>query len=106
MSTKTTKTLHKRNLHNSRYDFELLIKSSKQLEPFVKENQYGDLSIDFSSNDAVLALNKALLKHYYQIEWNIPKKYLCPPIPGRVDYIHYLADLLSSSKTIADKGEY
>jgi len=97
LSTKTTKTLHKRNLHNSRYDFELLIKSSKQLEPFVKENQYGDLSIDFSSNDAVLALNKALLKHYYQIEWNIPKKYLCPPIPGRVDYIHYLADLLSSS---------
>ncbi|MGB5866901.1 MAG: 23S rRNA (adenine(1618)-N(6))-methyltransferase RlmF [Arcobacteraceae bacterium] len=106
MSTTTTKTLHKRNLHNSRYDFELLIKSSEQLAIFVKENQYGDLSIDFSSNDAVLALNKALLKHYYQIEWSIPKKYLCPPIPGRVDYIHYLADLLASSNSgVIPKGK-
>ena len=26
-----------------------------------------------------------------------PSGYLCPPIPGRVDYIHYLADLLAES---------
>lgn len=31
---------------------------------------------------------------FYQLEWSIPKKYLCSPIPGRVDYIHYIADLL------------
>jgi 23S rRNA (adenine1618-N6)-methyltransferase len=91
------KTLHPRNLHNERYDFEELIKSSKELNQYVKENKYGDLSIDFSSNDAVMALNKTLLKHFYQIDWAIPKKYLCPPIPGRVDYIHYIADLLSTS---------
>lgn len=95
--TTTSKTLHKRNLHNSRYDFDALIKSSKELASYVKENQYGDLSIDFSSNDAVLELNIALLKHFYQIDWQIPKKYLCPPIPGRVDYIHYIADLLATS---------
>lgn len=64
------------------------------LKEFVKENRYGDLSIDFHSNDAVLLLNKALLKYFYKIDWEIPKKYLCPPIPGRVDYIHYIADLL------------
>jgi 23S rRNA (adenine1618-N6)-methyltransferase len=57
-------------------------------------NKYGNLSIDFHSNEAVLALNKALLKYYYNIDWDIPKKYLCPPIPGRVDYIHYISDLL------------
>lgn len=95
--TTTSKTLHKRNLHNERYDFEELIKSSKNLAPYVKENKYEDLSIDFSSNEAVLELNTALLKYFYQIDWKIPKKYLCPPIPGRVDYIHYIADLLSSS---------
>jgi len=100
------KTLHPRNLHNKRYNFEELIKSSDKLSPYVKENKYGDLSIDFHSNDAVMALNEALLKHFYQIEWKIPKKYLCPPIPGRVDYIHYLADLLSlSNDGVLPKGE-
>jgi len=100
------KTLHPRNLHNERYDFSKLIKSSKQLEQYVKKNKYDDLSIDFHSNDAVIALNEALLKHFYQIDWKIPKKYLCPPIPGRVDYIHYIADLLSySNSEIIPKGK-
>jgi len=103
--TTTSKTLHKRNLHNTRYDFAKLISSSPNLRSYVKENQYGDLSIDFSSNDAVLELNIALLKHFYQIDWIIPKKYLCPPIPGRVDYIHYIADLLANSNSeIIPKG--
>jgi len=93
----TSKTLHTRNLHNTRYDFDALIKSSEELASYVKENKYGDLSIDFSSNDAVLELNRALLKHFYQVDWRIPKKSLCPPIPGRVNYIHYLADLLATS---------
>ncbi len=60
-------------------------------------NAYHDLSIDFFNPAAVKMLNKALLKHYYEIaNWNIPDDYLCPPIPGRADYIHHIADLLSS----------
>ena len=44
-------------------------------------------------------MNKALLAHYYDIaNWQIPEGYLCPPIPGRADYIHYIADLLTSAK--------
>ncbi len=43
-------------------------------------------------------LNAALLKYFYGIEnWQIPKGYLCPPVPGRADYIHYMADLLEDS---------
>jgi 23S rRNA (adenine1618-N6)-methyltransferase len=97
-NTKNTKTLHPRNFHNSRYDFNTLIKSQSSLKEFVKPNQYGDLSIDFANADAVIALNKALLSHFYGVKnWEIPKGYLCPPIPGRADYIHHLADLLASS---------
>lgn len=93
----TTKTLHPRNFHNDRYDFPTLIKSQNSLEEFVKPNKYGDLSIDFANPDAVIALNKALLSHFYGIKnWEIPKGYLCPPIPGRADYIHHIADLLAS----------
>ena len=90
-------TLHPRNKHQSRYDFELLIEANPELSAFVNLNKYGDKSIDFANPKAVKNLNKALLVHFYQIkEWDIPEGYLCPPIPGRADYLHYAADLLAS----------
>jgi len=94
----TEKTsLHERNLHRERYDFKLLTGSYKDLSKYIFINPYGDESIDFANPDAVKALNKALLKHFYGISfWDIPAGYLCPPIPGRADYIHYIADLLAS----------
>lgn len=89
--------LHARNRHRSRYDFPALIASSPELAAFVAENAWGDLSVDFADPAAVKALNRALLRHFYQIaEWDIPEGYLCPPIPGRADYLHHLADLLAS----------
>lgn len=90
-------SLHPRNLHRSRYDFPELIQTSPELEKYVSENPYGDLSINFSDPEAVKMLNKSLLMHFYGLqEWDIPVNYLCPPIPGRADYIHYLADLLAA----------
>ena len=90
--------LHPRNLHRSGYDFEALILACPELKPFVFTNKYETQTIDFSNADAVKLLNKALLKSNYSIlDWDIPPTYLCPPIPGRVDYIHYLADVLAVS---------
>jgi 23S rRNA (adenine1618-N6)-methyltransferase len=90
--------LHKRNKHRERYDFKLLIGSCPELAQFVTENKYGDETIDFFNAEAVKMLNKALLMQYYGLtHWDIPKDYLCPPIPGRADYIHHIADVLSSS---------
>jgi len=90
--------LHPRNRHRERYDFKQLIESCPELAPFVTLNAYNDESIDFFDPEAVKMLNKALLKHYYCISyWDIPENYLCPPIPGRADYIHHIADVLGSS---------
>lgn len=90
------KALHPRNKHGGRYDFAQLIASSPELAAFVKTNAYGDDSIDFADADAVRAINRALLKHFYKVDgWNLPAQYLCPPIPGRADYLHHLADLLA-----------
>jgi 23S rRNA (adenine1618-N6)-methyltransferase len=92
--------LHPRNLHRERYDFQALIKTSPALVTFVKRNEFGNYAIDFFNPEAVKALNQALLNHFYGIEnWEIPANYLCPPIPGRVDYLHYLADILGNQKT-------
>lgn len=88
--------LHPRNKHRERYDFKQLIESLPELAKFVILNKYNDLSINFFNPEAVKMLNKALLRFYYNIEaWDIPANYLTPPIPGRADYIHYIADLLS-----------
>jgi 23S rRNA (adenine1618-N6)-methyltransferase len=89
--------LHPRNKHRERYDFRQLIASCPPLREFVKRNEYQDESIDFFNPAAVKMLNRALLQHFYQIkDWDIPQNYLCPPIPGRADYLHHIADLLGS----------
>jgi 23S rRNA (adenine1618-N6)-methyltransferase len=97
--TITEKTnLHPRNPHRFRYDFSLLTERLPELQQHVSINEHGIETIDFSEPEAVKTLNKALLITYYNIKyWDIPKNYLCPPIPGRADYIHYIADLLASS---------
>ena len=90
--------LHPRNKHRERYDFKQLIESCPELAQFVTLNIYNDESINFADPEAVKALNKALLTCYYDVDnWDIPQGYLCPPIPGRADHIHYIADLLSGS---------
>jgi len=92
------KTLHPRNQHNGNYDFETLTRALPELKQFVSLNKFGNESIDFANPDAVRALNKALLKQYYNIRyWELPKTNLCPPIPGRADYIHYIADILAEN---------
>ncbi|MFY1664964.1 23S rRNA (adenine(1618)-N(6))-methyltransferase RlmF [Pseudomonas sp. Pseu.R1] len=94
--TREKASLHPRNRHQGRYDFPKLIKASPELGQFVIINPYGKESIDFANPAAVRVFNRALLKAFYGIaHWDIPTDYLCPPIPGRADYLHFLADLLA-----------
>ena len=89
---------HPRNRHQGRYDFPKLLEASPRLARFVIQTPRGEDSIPFADEDAVKALNQALLASYYGITgWDIPQGYLCPAIPGRSDYLHYLADLLADS---------
>lgn len=99
--------LHSRNLHRFGYDFKKLSGSYAELKKYVAVNEHQIETIDFSNPLAVKALNKALLITDYDIQnWDIPASYLCPPIPGRADYIHALADLLASSNNgIIPRGE-
>jgi 23S rRNA (adenine1618-N6)-methyltransferase len=99
--------LHPRNEHRLGYDFDKLITINPDLEQYVFTNEFGTKTIDFSNPDAVKSLNKSLLISSYNINyWDIPNDYLCPPIPGRVDYIHYLADLLAfANNDIIPEGE-
>ena len=93
--------LHPNNPHKGKYDFEVLSKNIPQLKEYIRKNPRGEDTIDFSDNEAVILLNKALLKTFYNIDnWDIPKSFLVPPIPGRADYIHYIAELLEKKDNV------
>jgi len=97
----TASKLHSRNLHQGRYDLSALSQRTPALKPFITKNKEIE-TINFNDPKAVVSLNQALLAYYYNIDlWQIPEGYLCPPIPGRADYVHYLADLLAGT----NKGE-
>ena len=88
-------SLHPRNRNRERYDLSALIKVNPELANYIIPNKFAVKSVDFSNPLAVKILNKAILNHYYGIKnWEFPDENLCPPIPGRADYIHHIADLL------------
>ncbi|CRL44762.1 Ribosomal RNA large subunit methyltransferase F [Sodalis glossinidius str. 'morsitans'] len=89
--------LHPRNRHCGGYDFTVLAAACPPLAPFVRLTPAGTPSVDFASPAAVTQLNRTLLLHDYGLRhWDIPAGFLCPPVPGRPDYLHHLADLLAS----------
>ncbi|WP_334022180.1 23S rRNA (adenine(1618)-N(6))-methyltransferase RlmF [Alteromonas sp. S015] len=95
--------MHPKNLHKNGYPMDALCQTYPALKPFLVRAKSGNTSIDFTNPQAVKVLNAALLHHYYRLEyWDIPDGYLCPPVPGRADYIHGIADLI---KATASKRE-
>mgnify|MGYP001184550938 CR=1 FL=1 len=89
-------SFHRRNRHQGHYDFAKLVGAYPALKAFVRARPDGQSTIDFSNADAVRALNAALMQSDYGVtQWSLPPAYLCPPIPGRADYVHGLADLLA-----------
>jgi len=94
--------LHPRNRFRAGYDFRRLMAGSPGLAAYVAPNAHGDASIDYADPAAVKALNQALLKTAYGLHnWDVPPGYLCPPIPGRSDYLHHIADLLGTADNAA-----
>lgn len=90
--------LHLRNKNREPYNLDALKAAEPELIQYITPNRYGAESVDFANPKAVKLLNKALLRYYYGIEhWDFPAENLCPPIPGRADYLHYIADLLGQS---------
>ena len=89
--------MHPKNPHIDGYDMQALAKASPALKSHIIESKHGRETINFSNVNAVKALNQALLVCHYDLDyWDIPKGHLCPPIPGRADYLLGLNDALIS----------
>lgn len=90
--------LHPYNVHRNGYDFKVLVNAVPELAKYIITNPTSIETIDFADPKAVKLLNKALLASHYNVQnWDLPTQNLVPPVPGRADYIHYVAELLSES---------
>lgn len=95
-----SRLLHPRNSFRGSYDMDILSKHYPPLAPHVincaKTNRP---TIAFSDHKAVLALNTAVMVSDYNLSpaWAslLPEESLVPPVPGRADYIHHIADLIA-----------
>lgn len=87
--------MHNRNRYRQPHDFAALARLVAPLSDHFVTTVDGRNSLNFAQPEAVRLLNKALLLRDYDLRhWDIPPGNLCPGVPGRLDYIHVVADLL------------
>jgi 23S rRNA (adenine1618-N6)-methyltransferase len=88
--------MHAKNPYGNRYDLKRLTKHYHALEKFILLNPSGEETIDFSSSEAVFALNKAMLLADFNLgNYDLPSGYLIPPVPGRLDYLLHIKDFIA-----------
>jgi 23S rRNA (adenine1618-N6)-methyltransferase len=93
--------MHPRNRYARTHDFLALARVEPALTEYFILTPAGHTSLDFTKVAAVRLLNKALLVRDYGLKfWDIPAGSLCPGVPGRLDYVHVLADLLGAQSPV------
>ncbi|XP_054785659.1 uncharacterized protein LOC129292150 isoform X2 [Prosopis cineraria] len=90
-------TIHPRNKYSENPpDFAQLASLYPTFQPFVYYSHDGRPNIDWTDFNATRELTRVLLLHDHSLNWWIPDGQLCPTVPNRSNYIHWVEDLLSS----------
>ncbi len=91
-------SLHPQNPFAAPYPLAELVRFQPALSAHLTTTPDGRETLNFASPEAVQLLNTALLQWQFGLaHYQIPPGYLCPAVPGRLDYLLYLQDLLTSS---------
>ena len=92
----TFAAMHAKNPYAERYDLKRLANAHFPLKKYIVLNPSDQQTIDFTDSDAVYELNKAMLLADYKLDdYNLPKGYLIPPVPGRLEYLLHLRNFIS-----------
>ncbi|KAI3891988.1 hypothetical protein MKW92_017528 [Papaver armeniacum] len=91
-------SIHPRNKYSENPpDFQQLASLYPSFQPFVFYSpRDGRPRIDWTDFDSTRELTRVLLFHDHGVHWWIPDGQLCPTVPNRSNYIHWIEDLLSS----------
>ena len=76
----------------------------------ISRSANGHIVYDWNAPGATYAVTRALLKRDFALDWQQPPQFLCPPVPGRLNYLLWVEDLVlqdaaaATSVCVADIG--
>ena len=80
-------------------DFLTLIKEFPELKKYIlkqNEDNEEEFQFDWSNNELSLLMDKSILNYYFNIKYyDIPKGFLIPPIPSRINYINLINSIIT-----------
>lgn len=100
--------MHPRNRYKDKKpDFGAYAATRSTLKPFLIERKRPSqdgltYTLDFSNVDALRELTCACLEHDFGLHVEIPEGHLVPTVPQKLNYIHWIEDLLALD---SDSGE-
>ena len=96
--------MHQRNkYYQNAPDFLKLANTYPSLKKYIKFNRHSKQgTINFKDPRACRELTYALLWCDFQIRLEIPLDTLCPVIPGRLDYLHWIEDLIFNNNNLTN----
>ncbi|GAB4838493.1 hypothetical protein Ancab_028038 [Ancistrocladus abbreviatus] len=90
-------TIHPRSRYaDNPPDFSLLASLYPSFSHYVFYSRDGRPRIDWTDFNATRELTRVLLHYDHGLNWWIPDGQLCPTVPNRSNYIHWIEDLLAS----------
>ncbi|KAM9320300.1 RNA N(6)-adenosine-methyltransferase METTL16 [Gastrophryne carolinensis] len=102
------KSMHPRNRYKDKPpDFAYMASKYPEFKQHVSVNLLGKVSLNFKDPEAVRALTCTLLKEDFGLTIDIPLERLIPTVPLRLNYIHWVEDLINhhdSDKSTVRRG--
>ncbi|XP_006863519.1 PREDICTED: methyltransferase-like protein 16 [Chrysochloris asiatica] len=90
-----SKSMHARNRYKDKPpDFAYLASKYSDFKQHVQINLNGRVSLNFKDPEAVRALTCTLLREDFGLSIDIPLERLIPTVPLRLNYIHWVEDLI------------
>uniref|UniRef100_A0AAA9SJ26 U6 small nuclear RNA (adenine-(43)-N(6))-methyltransferase n=1 Tax=Bos taurus TaxID=9913 RepID=A0AAA9SJ26_BOVIN len=103
-----SKSMHARNRYKDKPpDFAYLATKYPDFKQHVQINLNGRVSLNFKDPEAVRALTCTLLREDFGLSIDIPLERLIPTVPLRLNYIHWVEDLIghqNSDKSTLRRG--
>uniref|UniRef100_A0A7N9D4J7 U6 small nuclear RNA (adenine-(43)-N(6))-methyltransferase n=1 Tax=Macaca fascicularis TaxID=9541 RepID=A0A7N9D4J7_MACFA len=103
-----SKSMHARNRYKDKPpDFAYLASKYSDFKQHVQINLNGRVSLNFKDPEAVRALTCTLLREDFGLSIDIPLERLIPTVPLRLNYIHWVEDLIGhqdSDKSTLRRG--
>jgi 23S rRNA A1618 N6-methylase RlmF len=104
--------MHPRNPYSSPLNIAQLASQFPDLcDHIISRSSNGRVIYDWHAPGATYAITRALLQRDFQLDWQQPPHFLCPTVPGRLNYLLWLEDLVlqdvaaaPASVCIADIG--